>query len=141
MRLRLPKASYRIIALAKTETGILIARAPHRQERRLHKRLNAPGYAVVRIGKEEKRVDLHDISEGGVGLTSTFLIETGQHLELLLRLEGKRPVAFECEGLVVNCRQPMRDIQMDCWLGVQFTKVPPDMRDEIRRIARDNTPY
>jgi hypothetical protein len=137
VRLRIPGGSMRMLVLAKDGRRLSLGRAPHRQERRLHKRTVTSGFAVARVGGIEGNLNLADISEGGVSLGGEMLIEVGQHLDLLLRLEGKSSLSFECEGLVVNCRKPMSDRHLDRWLGVQFTSLPDGIRDEIRRYVRD----
>jgi hypothetical protein len=128
------QGSVRIVVLSANPEAAMIARAPAQVERRSHSRHAAGGFAVVRIGERQQRVDLRDISEGGAGVSCPLLIETGKHIDLLLRIEGKDSMVYECEGLVVNCRQPTPDLRMDCWLGVQFTRIPEEMRDAIRRL-------
>lgn len=136
MRVRFDGGSLRAIMLSESER--LFARAPHRQERRMFPRSKSGGFALLKVGTKSAEASIKDISEGGIALEGTFLLEAGEHLEILLRLEGKKTLTFECEGLVVNCKKPTTtDAPMNCWLGVQFTQIPESLRSEIRRLVRE----
>lgn len=103
----------------------------------MHRRVRSSGIAILKVGNESRQALVRDISEGGVGLSGAFVLEAGEHLEMLLRLEGKRSISFECQGFVANCGGGPTQANMDCWLGISFTNVPAEMREEIRRMARD----
>lgn len=134
-RLRVENGSNRVIVLDTSESLIRIARAPSRVDRREFERTRVEGLAVVHLPTGDSTASIFDISEGGVGLSSPFIVEIGSSVKILLKLEGKRKIPFECEGVVTSCRQVFQNEFGQHRVGIRFSSLPESIRDEIRSFA------
>lgn len=137
VRLRRADGSVRVIVLQSREGGCTLAKAPNRIERRKHERVPARGVAVVRLGTSTSGFDLFDISEGGVAVDAPFPIEVGENVQILLRVEGKKRLPLECDGIVASCRQVVTGELGTCRIGIKFMDLPEAAKAEIRRMIRD----
>lgn len=137
VRLRQAEGSARVIVLQSGDGVCTLAKAPNRIERRKHERVPARGVAVVRLGASTSGFDLFDISEGGVAVDAPFPIEVGENVHILLRVEGKKRLPLECDGVVASCRQVVSGDLGTCRIGIKFTDLPETAKAEIRRMIRD----
>lgn len=128
----------RIVVLGTTDNEYIFARAPSRLDRRAHSRCYAEGVALVQLGGKQATLDLHDISEGGIGLGAPYAVEVGENIKLLLRLEGKSSLPLECEGVVRSCRRIQPRPDGACHLGIKFTRLPAPLREAIQRLVRNS---
>lgn len=134
-RLRFDGGSIRVLVLSATSTGLKIVRAPSRVDKREFERKKITGLAIVHLPNGDSDADMFDISEGGIGLSTPFLVEIGTSVSLLLKLEGLRNIPFECEGVVTSCREVVQNEFGQHRVGIRFSSLPDSIRDEIRRFS------
>lgn len=137
VRIRHSNGSLRAIILKKEDSRVWLVRAPTRRERRVHPRVEVKGIALLQFANDSREGRLHDLSEGGVGISIPMFVEVGESVRFLLKLHGINDVPLECEGVIANCH-PIRPGSGVYRTGIRFTSLPENFLKVIRKEIRRN---
>ncbi len=92
------------------------------------------GLALVHLPEREFEGGLFDISEGGAGIAVPQIIEVGSMVNLLLRIEGKNSIPFECDGMVTSCRKVTINNRGIHRVGIKFSSLPQELANELSKL-------
>ena len=108
----------------------------------MKERRETPRYQVVlkvRYETEEalRNAVLHNLSSGGLYLTTPDPLSVGYEFELKIELpEREEPIAGKCKVVWVN------EIDTEDYprgMGVAFLEMPPEYKDLVDRYSEDKT--
>lgn len=136
VRIRYEGGSFRAVVLQCDNNRILLAKAPNRLERRVHTRVPVHGIAIVNLESQKYDSSIVDISEGGVGLTSAVPVELGQNVHILMRIEGKKNLPLEVDGVIASCKKISQEGN-SCRIGIRFLRASEQVLQEIRDTIRE----
>lgn len=136
VRIRYEGGSFRAIVLQCDNNRILLAKAPNRLERRMHTRVPVHGVAIVNLESKKYDSSMVDISEGGVGLTTSIPVELGKNVHILMRIEGKKNLPLEADGVIISCRKISQEGN-SCRIGIKFSRASEQVLQEIRETIRE----
>ncbi|MCW5946931.1 MAG: PilZ domain-containing protein [Fimbriimonadales bacterium] len=139
VRVRHADGITKAVAVGRQGSDVILVRAPTRRERRLHRRIEVSGVALVSLAKKEESGSIEDLSEGGTGLSLPMPIEVGDSVHILLRLHGKKSLPIECDGIVTSCRPVLKGPDGQHRIGVKFLDLSPRLLDRIRRAMRQSS--
>ena len=136
VRIRYEGGSFRAIVLQCDNNRMLLAKAPNRLERRVHTRVPVQGVAIVNLESKEYDSSMVDISEGGIGLTTAVPVELGKNVQILMRIEGKKSLPLEVDGVIISCKKISQEGN-SCRIGIKFSRASEQVMQEIRETIRE----
>ncbi|MBD3426895.1 MAG: hypothetical protein GF409_06660 [Candidatus Omnitrophica bacterium] len=115
---------------------------PIMTERRKHKRYTLAYPLESRKSYERKRLDLVDLSKGGIAFTAPERVSENEKVDIQIFLKERM---FDLKAVVVHARKIKENIYA---IGARFFNAPEDFRaildkevEEITQLHRENNLY